>query len=156
MSASLSVSVSETSYSTSSNTSTVKIVVKVKTSGASYNTSGSARLTVSLNGSTRASNKSVKFGKNTTTTIFSNSYTITHNSDGTKSVSWSVKLVTDISAGTLSKSGTLKLTNIPRTSNASLSASSLYLGKALTITTNRRSSSFTHTLQYSFNNSSFM
>ena len=69
---------------------------------------------------------SVKFGKNTTTTIFSNSYTITHNSDGTKSVSWSVKLVTDISAGTLSKSGTLKLTNIPRTSNASLSASSLY------------------------------
>ena len=155
MSTSLSVSVSETSYSISNNTSTVKIVVKVKTSGSSYNTSGSAKLTVKLNGSTKASSKSVKFGKSTTTTIFSNSYTITHNNDGTKSVSWSVKLVTDISAGTLSKSGTLKLTNIPRTSNASLSASSLYLGKALTITTNRASSSFTHTLQYSFNNSSF-
>ena len=155
MSASLSVSVSETSYSTSKNTSTVKIVVKVTTSGSSYNTSGSAKLTVKLNGSTKASSKSVKFGKSTTTTIFSNSYTIDHNNDGTKSVSWSVKLVTDISAGTLSKSGTLKLTNIPRTSDASLSASSLYLGEALVITTNRASSSFTHTLQYSFDNSSF-
>lgn len=155
MSTSLSVSVTESSYSIANNTSTVKIVVKVKTSGASYNQSGSAKLTVKLNGDTKASSKSVKFGKNTTKTLFSETYTISHNADGTKSVPWSVKLVTRISAGTLNKSGTLKLTNIPRTSNISLSSGSLALGSILTIFTNRASSSFTHTLQYSFNNSTF-
>ena len=156
MSTSLSVSVTESSYSIADNTSAVKIVVKVKTSGASYNQTGSAKLTVNLNNSTKASSKSVKFGKNTTTTLFSNTYTISHNADGTKSVPWSVKLVTGISAGTLNKSGTLQLANIPRTSNRSLSSGSLALGSILTISTNRASSSFTHTLQYSFNNSTFI
>ena len=155
MSTSLSVSVTESSYSIANNTSTVKIVVKVTTSGASYNQSGTAKLTVKLNGDTKASNRTVSFGKNKTTTIFTNSYTIAHNADGTKSVPWSVKLVTGISAGTLTKSGTKTLTSIPRTSNPTLSATSVSLGSALTIYTNRASSAFTHTLQYSFNNSTF-
>ena len=139
MSTSLSVSVTESSYSIANNTSTVKIVVKVTTSGASYNQSGTAKLTVKLNGDTKASNRTVSFGKNKTTTIFTNSYTIAHNADGTKSVPWSVKLVTGISAGTLTKSGTKTLTSIPRTSNPTLSATSISLGSALTIYTNRAS-----------------
>ena len=66
MSVSLSVSVAETSYSIANNTSVVKIVVKVTTSGVSYNQSGSAKLTVQLNGSTKVNSKSVSFGKNKT------------------------------------------------------------------------------------------
>ena len=155
MSASLSVSVKETSYSIANNTSTVSITVKVTTSGASYNQEGTAKLYVELNGSSKASGRTVTFGRNKTTTLFSKSYTITHNADGTKSVPWSVRLITGISAGTLRKSGTLKLTSIPRASSISLSSTSLNLGSALTVSVSRASSAFTHTLQYSFNNSTF-
>ena len=155
MSASLSVSVKETSYSIANNTSTVSITVKVTTSGASYNQEGTAKVYVELNGSSKASGRTVTFGRNKTTTLFSKSYTITHNADGTKSVPWSVRLITGISAGTLRKSGTLKLTSIPRASSISLSSTSLNLGSALTVSVSRASSAFTHTLQYSFNNSTF-
>ena len=155
MSVSLSVSVKETSYSIANNTSTVSITVKVTTSGASYNQEGTAKLYVELNGSNKATGKTVTFGKNRTTTLFSKSYTINHNADGTKSVPWNVRLITGISAGTLRKSGSLKLTNIPRTSSISLSSASLNLGSALTVNISRASSAFTHTLQYSFNNSTF-
>jgi hypothetical protein len=155
MSVSLSVSVKETSYSIANNTSTVSITVKVTTSGASYNQEGTAKLYVELNGSSKATAKRVTFGKNRTTTLFSKSYTINHNADGTKSVPWNVRLITGISAGTLRKSGSLKLTNIPRTSSISLSSASLNLGSALTVNISRASSAFTHTLQYSFNNSTF-
>ena len=94
MSASLSVSVKETSYSIANNTSTVSITVKITTSGASYNQEGTAKLYVELNGSSKASGRTVTFGRNKTTTLFSKSYTITHNADGTKSVPWSVRLIT--------------------------------------------------------------
>ena len=155
MSASLSVSVKETSYSVANNTSVVSITVKVTTNGTSYNQEGTAKLYVELNGSSKASGRTVTFGKNRTTTLFSKSYTITHNADGTKSVPWSVRLITGISAGTLRKSGSLKLTNIPRASSISLSSTNLNLGSALTVSVSRASSAFTHTLQYSFNNSTF-
>ena len=146
----------ETSYSIANNTSTVKVVVEVSTHGASYNQAGTAKLTVKLDGDTKASNRTVYFGRNVThKTIFSNSYTVAHNADGTKSVSWSVKLVTDISAGTLNRSGTITLTPIPRASELSLSAGSLNLGSVLTNTISRKSTAFTHTLQYSFDNSTF-
>lgn len=81
-------------------------------------------------------------------------YTISHNSDGTKTVtlqgSWSTSHSSYISGG--SASGSVTLPQIARAS--SVSAMNTKLGTAGTITITRQSSSFTHTLTYSFGSAS--
>lgn len=52
--------------------------------------------------------------------------------------------------GPASKTGTKSLTTIPRASKATFSDSSMDAGTAVTIDTNRASSSFTHTITYKF------
>lgn len=88
--------------------------------------------------------------------ITSGTYTIAHNSDGTKTgvpvylyaaQGWEYAYVWETS-------GTMNLTTIARASQPSLSASSITLGSAVTIYTNRASSSFTHTLEYSIGSAS--
>lgn len=156
MSTSLSVSVTEDSYDIVSNTSVVKIVAKVKTTGDSHNLTGSAKLTVKVGGSALCSSKSVKFGYNSTTTIYTGTKTVSHNADGTGSCAWSVKLVTDISAGTLNKSGTKTLTTIPRTSSISLSSDNVTLGGQQKVSIASASSAFTHTIQYSLDGTNYV
>ena len=58
---------------------------------------------------------------------------------------------TGISAGTVERSQSLTLATIPRVSVPTLSASSIDVGKDITIYTNRQSKSFTHHLYYSVN-----
>lgn len=80
---------------------------------------------------------------------------VPHNADGTKNVTmgftFSVKATL---SGTyyesMSTSTTVNLDTIPRASQPTLSASSTEMTKAVTINTNRASSSFTHTLTYAF------
>lgn len=89
-------------------------------------------------------------------TIGSASKTISHNSDGSCS-SVSISATIDISGTTLgtgSVSTSVKPTTIPRASTPTLSASSVAMGSSVTITTNRASDSFTHTLTYSFGSAS--
>lgn len=85
------------------------------------------------------------------------SSTVSHNSDGTKSIA--IKAVFNIRAtisGTyyesITASATVTLDSIPRAS--SVSATSVNLGAASTITISRASSSFTHTLTYKFGSAS--
>lgn len=85
------------------------------------------------------------------------SSTVSHNSDGTKSIT--IKAVFNIRAtisGTyyesITASATVTLDSIPRAS--SVSAASVNLGAASTITISRASSSFTHTLTYKFGSAS--
>lgn len=81
---------------------------------------------------------------------------ISHNADGTKSIvitfSFDGKLSSYYPKGSISK--TVTLPTIPRASTPTLSASSVAMGSSLTITTNRASTSFTHTLTYSFGSAS--
>lgn len=81
---------------------------------------------------------------------------ISHNADGTKSIviafSFDGKLSSYYPVGSISK--TVTLPTIPRASTPTLSASSIAMGSSLTITTNRASTSFTHTLTYSFGSAS--
>lgn len=84
---------------------------------------------------------------------------ISHNSDGSKSVAISAGIKSNVSTAVwsipqLSISQTLPLTTIPRASQPTLNYSTRALGSAITIYTNRASSSFTHTLTYSFGNQS--
>ena len=78
---------------------------------------------------------------------------ISHNADGTKSVAISVSYrfnatINGTYYGTMTASKTVALDTIPRASTPTLSASYVEMGQALTITTNRASSSFTHKLYY--------
>lgn len=74
---------------------------------------------------------------------------VEHNSDGTKTLScsaWFEYHKDKIVEGSASK----KLTTIPRNSSVSLGATSIQMGKQLLIAISRQSTSFKHTLQYTF------
>ena len=73
--------------------------------------------------------------------------TINHGSDGTGSIK--VELSTAIYYSNITtKSNTWTLDSIPRASTPTLSASSVNIGSAITINTNRASTAFTHAIRY--------
>ena len=79
--------------------------------------------------------------------------TVTHDSDGSKSIAISSVFYIQATLGgtyydSISASATVTLDTIPRAS--SVSATSVNMGSASTITITRASSSFTHTLTYAF------
>ena len=82
----------------------------------------------------------------------SRSFYISHNADGTKTFTftadWYSRNATSYTPASVSISTSVTLPTIPRAS--SISASSFTIGSSGNITINRASSSFTHTLTYSF------
>ena len=78
-------------------------------------------------------------------------YTITHTDDGSKVVHiYSEMTSGDFSPSYCSASGDLTLTTIPRAST--ITATSAYIEETSQLTINRKSNSFTHSIQYSFGN----
>ena len=100
----------------------------------------------------RANANQYSIGTNSSITIASGTTTISHNSDGSKnmSIAFSIDMAKDSwTPGAISVSGkSMALTNIPRASTVSCSTANI--GSNATITINRASSSFTHTLSYTF------
>lgn len=80
--------------------------------------------------------------------------TITHNADGTKSVTlaWSGDCSFSSSIGVITGSATISLPTIPRSTTPSVGT--LTMGSASTITLNPASSTFTHTLRYAVGSAS--
>ena len=87
------------------------------------------------------------------TVIASGTHTIAHNTDGTKSFSASAEAGIYYYEINASGTGTFTLDTIARASAPTVSASSVVMLNKVTITTNRKSSSFTHDLTYSFSGS---
>ena len=83
--------------------------------------------------------------------LASGNKTISHNSDGTKSISISVEAGIYQWAINRSGSGTFTLNTIPRESSLSLSASSVNIGDSITANISRASSSFTHDVEFYIN-----
>lgn len=86
---------------------------------------------------------------------------ITHNSDGTKSVSISAvfELNATISGtyrDTITASATVTLNTIPRATQPTLSASSADMGATVTVSMPRASSNFTHDLSYKLESGSYV
>lgn len=86
---------------------------------------------------------------------------IGHNADGSKSVT--ITAVFNIKAtisgtyySSIRASATVALNDIPRATQPTLSASSVNMGSAVTISMPRASSGFTHDLAYSFNGGSYV
>lgn len=92
-----------------------------------------------------------------TLTLQSGSFEIEHNNDGTGTIS--VNATMDMAdrpagAGAMSFSGASTLTEIPRASSITNDPLTFVIGQATSIGISRASSSFTHTLSYSFANNS--
>lgn len=148
MSVTQNLTVTETSYSVVNNTSQVRIVWTSTQGGLSWNGyTRTAYYYYSINGGSEVS-KSVSYTlpKNATTTIVDTTLTVAHNSDGSGTISVRTWMDTDIDIGIVKKSQTLTLTTIPRASTLSVSDGTL--GTKTTLTADRKSSSFTHTLTW--------
>ena len=144
------------SQSVANNRSVVGWHLQLIASGGSISSSASKSWNVTVNGSNYSGTNTVGVSNGQTKTLASGSTTIAHNADGTKSFSFSFSQQFDINysgvgwIGTKSGSGNGTLTTIPRTS--SVSSTNANIGENINITINRASSSFTHTLTYSFCN----
>lgn len=80
-------------------------------------------------------------------------YNVYHNADGTGGPISFTLYGKVYNAGSVSYSGSVNLTTLPRASTPSISANPTS-GNSITIYTNRASSSFTHTIEYYFGNRS--
>lgn len=116
----------------------------------SISSNASKSWSINVNGS-RVASGTTTIGGSGRKEIKSGYVTVSHNSDGTKSVSFSFSMQIDITysgswIGTVSGSSSMTLSTIPRKS--SFSAGNGTLGSSQTISISRASSSFTHTLTY--------
>lgn len=152
----LKLTLSETSTSVTSNTSTVRYTL-VLTSGG-YDFSGyPIGYSVSLAGNVvafadRYNVAYSSLGKNSSLTLATGTTTIKHNEDGSKimSVAFSIDMATvSYTPGPISVTGkTMTLTMIPRAST--ISATNANIGSTSKITVIRKSTSYTHSIGYSF------
>lgn len=149
----ISIILSESGANTTNNTSVVTANVYYYGNGVSWS-NYSCPGTIVLGGTSYSfSNKVTK--STAAQWIGSASKVITHNADGSGSVSCSATFtVTGTSLGTLSASNSLKLTTIPRASVPTLSSNSVKLGEKVTVYTHRVSTSFNHIIKYSIGNAS--
>lgn len=157
MAVSQSLTLTQKSQSVSSNYSKVRILWKSTQTGESHNNNTlKGYYWVSINGGAET-----KYSVNTTLpqgstkTILDKTITVNHKADGKGSVKVRTSLDTRISAGTVTKSASLTLDTIPRTTTPTVSASSVDMGGAITINTPRAASSFTHDLAYAFAGSGY-
>ncbi len=152
----LELTIEEASVSQANNTSTLNYTLKLYSGGWDFKLYSIGH-EISLGGilvssTSRSDAKQYSLGTNSSITIASGTKTISHNTDGSKSISvaFSIDMTKEsYTPGDISVSGkTMALTDIPRAS--SVSCSTANIGSKATITIYRASSSFTHTLTYSF------
>lgn len=147
---------SQSSQSVANNTTKISWNMQViLSSGYSISSSAGKNWSVTVNGTKYSGTNSFGNISGTTKTLASGSTTITHNSDGNKTFSYSFSQEFAItyngkSLKTISGSGSGTLNTIARASSFTLSSSSLDMGASQTVNITRASSSFTHTIQYTF------
>ena len=147
----LNLYVDQASQNITANTSTVNWRVTVSRTGSYYtfNNQGDSVLSLSLDGRSVHSSNPTWHTSGEEYTLASGSSTINHNSDGTKTLPVSCTFKPNNGLhGTITVSGSLGLTTIPRSSSVSVSAG--VIGSSVTITINRQNPSFKHTVRYSW------
>ena len=142
--------VEESSYDVSSNTSEVIWEIGVRKSAASTaSTWGNWSWTVSVNGAGGSGSLSGTVAPGGSLKFTSGSTTVTHNSDGTKTINCDA-VIGGKESGELGVR-TFQLTTIPRVSVPTLTAGTAQFGGSIGVMTNRKSESFSHRLYYSLN-----
>lgn len=135
----------------SANTSTVTATMKLSRTNIGYTTWGTGSFWIEIDGTRSTNTLSYKITYNSNTVMVTATKTVTHNSNGSKSITikWGGGGGANDSVTVVQGSGTAVLDNIPRASVPTVTNSNVTLGNAVTINTNRASSSFTHKLFYS-------
>lgn len=147
----LNVYIDEASTDISANTSTInwQLTVSRYTYYHTFNKQGDSTLSLTLDGQDVHSSNPVWEVWDGEATLASGSTTISHNSDGRKTLPFSCTFNPNNGLhGTITVSGNIGLTAIPRSSSVSVSAG--VIGSSVTININRQSSSFKHTVRYSW------
>ena len=142
---SLTLSWSLASQSAEGNYSVINWALKGSGSASSWYMSGNFKAVI--NGTTVYSS-STRIKLKNGTSVASGSLRINHNSNGSKSFSLSCQAGIYNVAVNCTASGTYTLNTIPRAST--VTAGNVTLGNETSITVSRASSSFTHTLSYTF------
>lgn len=141
------------SQSVANNTSVIRVWCNLYTDGYASMYGVTAPLTIQVNGGSAIENVTVNINANSKITLWQKEYTIGHNADGTKTTNVYLKL--DLNTGGYGSAAygwNPTLTTIPRASD--VSASTGTIGSVMTINISRKSSSFTHTVKYSFGSKS--
>ena len=140
---------SESNVSVANNTSDLNVKLIYRMNASQYATFGSGYFKITVNGTAYEDNKYVQFASGTHEyTVIDHTFTITHDSNGAKSVSIVVNngYVSGTSGlSATSGSGTATLTTIARATVPS-APSPCYFGSNITISMPRASSSFVHQL----------
>lgn len=148
------ITVTQNSQNVTNNTSNVTVSVRFYRTNTGYESYGSGTVYCKINGVqyTAAVTSSQKI-TSSGIVLFTKTLNITHNADGTKTLATSAWINHSVVTSS-EQSYSQTLTTIPRATTPTLSAASTEMGSAVTITMNRASSSFTHTLSYKFGNAS--
>ena len=147
----LNVYIDEVSTDISDNTSTInwQLTVSRYTYYHTFNKQGDSTLSLTLDGQNVHSSNPIWEVWDGEVTLASGSSTISHNSDGRKTLPFSCTFNPNNGLhGTITVSGNLGLTAIPRSSSVSVSAG--VIGSSVTININRQSSTFKHTVRYAW------
>ncbi len=143
------ISISQNSQNISGNYSNVTVSVRFFRTNSGYTTYGSGTCYCKINSTTYSatvspSQKITDSGIN----LFSKTLDIYHNNDGTKTLTCSAWIDMNTPLTSSEQSYSQTLSTIPRASKPTLSSSSVTMGNSVTVSTNRASSSFTHSLYY--------
>lgn len=147
------VSWSESNVSDTNNTSDVTATMYLSRTNTGYTSYGTDTFNVTINGTTHSNTLSYSLTYDSNTQMVTGTTTVTHNSDGSKSItiSWSGGGGSNGVFSVNSGSGTATLTTIPRASTVSSSISFTAGIDTLAVSINRASSSFTHTVEVQVN-----
>lgn len=147
------------SQSVANNTSTVTAKVQLVSTGSSYTIVSSATKSGSLtiNGTKYTFNFSAALSGSQTKTLFTKTVTVAHNADGTKTCAFSATCGINVTLsgtyyGNVTASGNGTFNTIARASTISSVTSSVAVNgtNAVTVAITRASSSFTHTVVFTF------
>lgn len=160
MAVSISMNIVQNSQSIENNSSNVTVEVYAHWTRGSYNAQTApdgypdARGTVSIDNVQYTFYSKFNTGHTTSGSerIFAKTLNVAHNNEGEKILSCWASYVTGVSSGTVSTSGSLALTAIPRKSV--LRAADGILGTAQNLKVERKSTQLTHTITYSCGNES--
>ena len=143
----------EKSQDIANNKTTATFSLQLRWTDISTTTHYDGKYSMTINGTTYSythSDTSLAVSNGATVTVFSKDITITHDTDGSKSVPVSASLqITSFGNFSISNKS-ITLTTIPRASSFTLNVSSATIGSTqITVSISRASSSFTHKVYYS-------
>lgn len=159
MAVSISIAITQNNQNIANNTSNVTVKVTAAWTYGSFNRTGDATGSITIDG-TKYSFSGIIFNSSQTTTgsqvIMTKTVDVSHNADGSKTLTCSASFVTGTNSGTVTTSGSKALTTIARATTPTVSTSSVDMGGSVTINTPRANSGFTHDLAYSFAGGSYV